>query len=166
MQLCDTTLVFFSYLDAQRGYRLSPGYAGASGRYAFATCSGSLHLTRYDYRPFRASAGQRTGLRRLGRPEEVRRRRRHGVGVRHKRFLLRSIFRTSQLSARISASEGRFYLWRAVEILTWRTYIKNSNCRAFICVKSYAATPPSGSNRSPHRFYRVDSQELKALKEL
>ncbi len=39
-----------------------PGYAGASGRYAFAACSGSLHLTRYDYRPFRASTGgQRTG---------------------------------------------------------------------------------------------------------
>ena len=59
---CILLALVFLLLDARRGYRLSPRICWCVRAICVRCVFRKFHLTRYDYRPFRASTGgQRTG---------------------------------------------------------------------------------------------------------
>ncbi len=103
-----------------------------------------FHLTRYDYRPFRASTGGRcVPVKAICRPKEVHDAVAASASAIAGKRLPRSSFRSiSFLRPYQRQPERAFYLFGAPKILTWRTTSKNSNCRAFICVKNPAVTIP------------------------
>ncbi len=120
-------------------------------------------LTRYDYRPFQGVHWRSAyRLRRSGIPTKFMTPAASASTIAGSAFYCAQYFLVS--SARINASEGRFIYLARGKILTWPDYVKNSNCRAFICVKDPAATTRPEVTATSSVYQHVDSRGLKALK--